>query len=66
MVNAMFESETRHLEAFLKYVQKAGLADELVRKDYTGFALGYNGPGYWQNDYDGKIARAVAKYSRSK
>jgi hypothetical protein len=66
-VQAMMSGEDAHLEAFINFVQNAGLADELRRvsdneADCRPFAEGYNGPGYAAGDYDGKIARAHKKW----
>lgn len=61
-VNAMYESEAKQLDAFCGYVLHNHLADELQRKDWAGFAKGYNGSEYFKNDYDGKLSRAYAKY----
>lgn len=38
--------------------------NELQRKDWAGFARGYNGPGYAKNRYDIKLANAYKKYSK--
>ena len=63
-INAMYQSESAHLYAFVAFVRHRGLADELQRKDWAGFARGYNGPGYLQNKYDTKLAQAYAQYAR--
>lgn len=57
-VAAMAQSERAQLQAFIAYVRAAGLAPALRRRDWAGFAAGYNGPGYEANDYDGKLAMA--------
>ena len=41
----MCRSEAQQLRAFAAFVRANNLADELVRKDWNGFALGYNGSG---------------------
>ncbi len=41
----MAKSHARQLAAFEAFVRSGGLADELQRKDWEGFARGYNGPG---------------------
>lgn len=41
----MSKSHVRQLAAFEAFVRSGGLADELQRKDWAGFARGYNGPG---------------------
>ena len=60
-VNAMYAGEGEQLQAFCRYVLTAGLAFALRRHDWAGFARGYNGAAYADNDYDGKMARAYAK-----
>lgn len=57
-VNAMYESESAQLQAFVRFVQTTGLAPALRRQDWAGFARGFNGPGYSANDYDSKLAQA--------
>lgn len=44
------------------FMRKNGLIAKLERKDWKGFALGYNGRGYAKNAYDKKLAAAYAKY----
>ena len=63
-INAMYASETEHLMAFVKFVKVNGLADELKRKDWAGFARGYNGPAYAKNKYDQKMKAAYDKFSK--
>ena len=63
-INAMYANETEHLMAFVKFVKTNGLADELKRKDWAGFAKGYNGPAYAKNQYDKKMALAYEKYRK--
>lgn len=45
------------------FIKSAGLADELQRKDFAGFARGYNGPAYKKYKYDTKMAQAYRRYS---
>ena len=56
--NAMYQSEGAQLQAFVRFVQTAGLALALKRQDWAGFAYGYNGPAYAENHYDTKLAAA--------
>lgn len=63
-VDAMKESEGRQLLAFADFVIKNKLADKLRRKDWAGFAKGYNGAGYRKNKYDEKMAAAYKKFSK--
>jgi hypothetical protein len=61
-INAMYRSEKDHLQAFIGYVKGRNLDDELRRKDWAGFAFGYNGSGYSANKYDIKLAKAYQKH----
>lgn len=63
-VNAMYRSADDQLAAFVAYVINRGLADELRRLDWAGFAYGYNGAGYAANRYDQKMAAAYASFRR--
>jgi hypothetical protein len=60
-VTKLARSERDQLEAFEGFVRANGLADELQRKDWAGFASRYNGPGYAANQYDTKMAQAYAR-----
>ena len=57
-VTAMNIGEKEHLMAFVRYVKSRKLDDMLRLKDWAGFALHYNGPGYKQNQYDSKLQDA--------
>jgi N-acetylmuramidase len=61
-VNAMFESEARHLDAFISFVQDIGLTAHLREKRWADFARGYNGEGFAENQYDVKLKAAYDKY----
>ena len=61
-IAAMHIDEDQHLHAFINFVKNKNLVDELQRKDWAGFALGYNGSGYKQNKYDEKLAAAYNKF----
>jgi hypothetical protein len=60
-VAKLAKSEKDQLEAFEGFIRANGLADELQRKDWAGFASRYNGPGYAANQYDTKMADAYAR-----
>ena len=63
-INAMYKDEASQLLAFCNFVKNSGLQDELQRKDWVGFAYGYNGAGYKVNNYHTKLANAYKKYSK--
>jgi hypothetical protein len=66
MVIAFADDEERQLDAMIRFIRKAGLADELRRLDWAGFARGYNGPGFAKNDYHNRLARRYAHWQRIK
>ena len=61
-VTDMTRSQARQLAAFTAFVRANNLADELVRKDWEGFAAGYNGQG--QVERYGRLLREA--YDRLK
>lgn len=61
-INAMYRSEADHLDAFLRFVKVNGLIDELRNHKWAAFARGYNGPEYWKNSYDSKMALAYKRH----
>lgn len=62
-VKGMVSGEAAQLLAFVAFVRKSNLDDELIRRDWAGFARGYNGKDYAKNAYDTKLAHAFAFYS---
>ena len=63
-ITAMYKNEREHLLAFCNFVINNRLNDELQRKDWAGFARGYNGANYRINKYDEKLSKAYNKYSK--
>lgn len=62
MVAAICDSEVAGLEAMLSFIESEGLDDDLRRHDWSGFARGYNGPGYATNGYHTRLAAAFARW----
>ena len=62
-VRAMYESEGKQLDAFVKFLQSQKLAAALREKRWADFARSYNGPGYATNKYDEKLKAAYEKFS---
>lgn len=51
------------VECFVRFIKsKPGLVEKLNRQDWAGFAFGYNGQAYAQNDYDTRLANAYARW----
>ena len=63
-VAAMQTSERAQVEAFVEFVKERGLDDELVRRDWTGFARGFNGIAFRENKYDARLAMAYVRAKR--
>lgn len=61
-VDGMYLSEANHLDSFVRYVVKNGLAKHLKNKNWAAFALVYNGEEYRKNKYDTKLAAAYKKF----
>ena len=52
----MIKGEDAQLAAIAGFLKAKGLATLLLKRDWAGFVKGYNGPSYWQNRYDVKLA----------
>ena len=63
-VNNQQHSEANQLADFVKFIKVNKLDDELRRKDWAGFAKGYNGPAYQKNEYDKKLKQAYEKLKK--
>ena len=55
--------QARHM---MNFIRSNGLQDELERKNWAGFAAGYNGPGYAKNKYHLKLEKAYQDAFASK
>ena len=64
-VAALSRSPAAQLEAFEGFIRGNNLADEVQNKDWAGFAMRYNGPGYAANHYDARMADAYARLKAS-
>ncbi|MDN5210957.1 DUF5675 family protein [Fulvivirgaceae bacterium BMA12] len=61
-VREQYESEQKHLEAFIRFIDRYDMIQLLKDRDWRGFARRYNGPGYERNNYHVKLEMAYAKY----
>lgn len=67
-VDAQNESEKEHLKAFINFImyksadQANATIDFLRQKDWKGFAARYNGPRYYENQYDRKLEIAYNRF----
>jgi len=64
MASTFQKGEEEHLKGFVKMIKYRGLADELQRKDWVGFAVNYNGSGYAKNRYDKKLEDAYKYFKK--
>ena len=55
-----FSGEAAQFGHMLNFIDNNNLMDELREGDWRGFARGYNGPNYAQNNYHVKLANAAA------
>ncbi|SMO78587.1 N-acetylmuramidase domain-containing protein [Paracoccus laeviglucosivorans] len=62
MVAAFCDSEQAQLAAMIAFIEAEGLDDDLRRHDWSGFARGYNGPGYATHGYHTRLRDAYAKW----
>ena len=60
-VAAMCVGEGAQLAAFAAFCRHNSLDQHLRAHNWTEFALGYNGSGEAENDYDGKLAAAYQR-----
>jgi hypothetical protein len=63
MVQAMVRSEDEQLACMAGFLRANGLAERLRKRDWAGFARGYNGPHYWQDRYDVKLAEQYQRFA---
>ncbi len=63
MAEAFLEDEEAHLAAMVAFILTEHLDDDLRRHDWSGFARGYNGPGYAANRYPQKLRAAYIKWT---
>lgn len=62
-VLSMTKSEAEHLRAFTSFIKhNPALLKALRDKQWSGFASGYNGPGYKNNAYDTKLEAAYKRF----
>ncbi len=60
-VDAMLAGEREHLAAFISFIiANPAIHRALIDKDWTQFALGYNGPKYARYHYHTNMAEAYA------
>jgi hypothetical protein len=63
MVTGMCGSEDNQLAAMAAFIRSKGMDKQLGSHDWAGFASGYNGPNYTENDYDGKLQQFYDQYA---
>ncbi|PWE56746.1 peptidoglycan-binding protein [Metarhizobium album] len=52
------------VELMVRFIKAFNLSGALLRKDWAGFARGYNGPAYKTNAYDTKMKAAYERYAK--
>lgn len=61
-VERMSRSERDQLELFAKFIENSGLTKYLKAKNWSAFALRYNGPSYASRGYHTKMASAYRRH----
>ena len=64
LVNTARSSVAGQIDLMVRYIEQAGLVDEIRRRDWAGFARGYNGANYAKHGYHTKLAAAYARHAR--
>lgn len=62
----MSRSERDQLELFANFIESSNLLKYLKTKNWSAFAYRYNGPSYASRGYHTRLAKAYAKYSKSR
>jgi hypothetical protein len=62
MVTAFMADEENHLEGIVDFLIASGIDDDLRNRNWTNVARVYNGPGYAQHNYHGRMAEAFTKW----
>jgi hypothetical protein len=63
MVDAMVTGEDAQLRGMAGFLEANRMTPLLRQQDWAGFARRYNGPGYWRNRYDVKLAEQYTRFS---
>ena len=63
MVDAFKDSEDKQVLGQAAFLVANHLDECLREQDWQTFAAGYNGPHYWQNQYDVKLAQQFHRFS---
>lgn len=66
MVTAFRDDEEAQLRAMVAFIKASKLDDEIRRHDWTGFASGYNGPGYAKNAYHVRLEQSFKHWQAIK
>ena len=63
MVRDMIQSEDHQLLGMTMFLRNSGLAAHLVNREWTAFALGYNGPAQADHKYDYNLERQYERFA---
>jgi hypothetical protein len=63
MAAAMTNGEDTQLLAMVNFLEDARLAQHLRNRDWRRFAIGYNGPTQWKNQYEVKLAEHFSRFA---
>ena len=63
MVQAMVRTRITNSPAWWDFSKPTDWRKSSLKKDWAGFARMYNGPSYWQNRYDVKLAEQFQRFA---
>ena len=63
LVNKCLDGEGGQLTVMVRFIIGTRLNQPLIKRDWTAFARGYNGPKFAVNKYDDKLRRAYERFS---
>lgn len=64
-VERMSQSEREQLELFASFIENSGMTKYLKAKNWSAFALRYNGTSYRSRGYHTRLAKAYAKHLKN-
>lgn len=66
MVQAFMDDEARHLEAMIEFIVSNNIDGDLRAHRWEAVARVYNGPGYAEHNYHGRLRESYKKWSQVK
>ncbi len=61
-INDMYNSEQKHLEAFIRFIKVNKIDVDMRKKDFASIGRKYNGPNYKINNYDTDLKKYYIQF----